>query len=324
MFRSAQLVVSCVAAALSVSSTLARPIFMEYEGIKGSCTDGSSFQESFVGGNRVVEWHAATTGSGGLSGGKISWSDASGAHRPVDSFSLNFTKVQFDTAGIGSSHTVADDVIVDGRIITAALWARWSKGPNGEVRFDFGKSADAPGTMRIVVSSGGVPVAQNTCVGDIFGCWVLTALCPELECSIMCPELCGLAQWKLHRDVLVGGVAIDAQLGGPSTFNIPGYGTVTGDAISVVLVPQDRSEPMRLVSASTAVEGLAGLVIKKAAGELVCPADMDASGELTVADVFEYLNYFFAGDPAADYDDSGVTETADIFAFLRDFFAGCE
>lgn len=320
MFRSAKLVVSCLAAALSLSSTMARPAYMKLGDIKGEAMAGSTFENTVVGGAQVATWLAGT-GPGGA--GKISWSDLGSASRPMESLSLNFTKIQFNTVPAGSSHTVADDVIVDGRIITGALWARWSKGPNGEVRFDYGKAADAPGSVRFILKRNGSPVAQNTCVGDIFGCWFLTAVCPELECSIMCPELCGIARWNMRRDVL-GGVAIDAPLGGPSTFSIPGGARVVADEISVVLVPPAGTEPMKLVSASSTVEGLAGLVIQRVDGELVCKADMDASGELNILDVFAYLNFFFEGDDSADYDSSDAIETQDIFAFLRDFFAGCD
>lgn len=324
MFRSAKLVVSCLAAALSVSSAMARPAYMKLGDIKGEAMAGSTFENTIVGGVRVATWHAAASGGGGGGGaGKVSWSDISIAGRPMESLSLNYTKIQFNTAGAGSSHTVADDVIVDGRIITGALWARWSKGPNGEVRFDYGKSPEAPGSVRLILKRNGSPVAQNTCTGDIFGCWFLTAVCPELECSILCPELCGIARWNMRRDDL-GGVAIDAPLGGPSTFSIPGGARVVADEISVVLVPPAGREAMHLVSASSTVEGLAGLVIESARGELVCKPDMDASGELTILDVFQYLNFFFEGDDPADYDNSGAIETVDIFAFLRDFFAGCD
>ncbi len=318
MFRSAKFVVACVASALSVSAAIARPAYIKFDGIDGEVIESSTFNESFIGGVRVAIWNP---GSGGGSG-KVSFSDSGSANRPMESMSLNFTKVPLDSARPGSSHTVADDVWVDGRIITSALWARWSVGPNGEIRFDYGKAADVPGTIRLVLRSGGVPVAQHSCTGDVVGCWILTALCPQLECNIMCPELCGAAQWDMQRDDL-GGVSIRSRLSGPSTFLCPDNTVVTADEISVVLVPTNTIEPMRLISPSATVEGLAGLVIRQASGELVCPADMDASGELSISDVFTYLNFFFAGDDSADFDESGEIRIEDVFGFLQAFFNGC-
>lgn len=52
-----------------------------------------------------------------------------------------------------------------------------------------------------------------------------------------------------------------------------------------------------------------------------CPADHDQSGVVEVADIFAFLEAWFAGD--ADFDESGQTEVPDIFAFLEAWFAGC-
>lgn len=52
-----------------------------------------------------------------------------------------------------------------------------------------------------------------------------------------------------------------------------------------------------------------------------CPADYDGSGVVEVADIFVYLEGWFAGD--ADFDEDGSTTVPDIFAFLEAWFAGC-
>jgi hypothetical protein len=54
-----------------------------------------------------------------------------------------------------------------------------------------------------------------------------------------------------------------------------------------------------------------------------CPADFDCSGVLAVADIFEFLNGWFAGVPAADFDHADGLQVADIFAFLNAWFEGC-
>lgn len=321
MFRFKPIALTCLASAFCVSGALARPIFIKYDGIEGEAVTGTTFEPSAITSNLATI--RITPGSGGA--GKVSWSAVGQHSRPMESLSLNFTKIEFNTAVSGSSHAVGARVKVEGRTIDDAIWARWSVGPNGNISFNFGKSPDAPGSIRFLVKNNGNPSAQNTCTGDIFGCWVLAALCPQLECNIMCPELCGVAQWNARTDIL-GGVAIDVPLGGPSTFNLPDGTVVTGDELSVVLVPPaaGRADPMTLVGASTAFTGLNGLEIRRVSGELVCPPDIDGSGILSMADVFEYLNAFFAGEDVADFDNSGSIEITDVFAYLQAFFRGCQ
>jgi hypothetical protein len=54
-----------------------------------------------------------------------------------------------------------------------------------------------------------------------------------------------------------------------------------------------------------------------------CAADFDGNGTLAVADIFAYLNAWFAGDLRTDFDGNGTPAVADIFAYLNAWFAGC-
>jgi hypothetical protein len=54
-----------------------------------------------------------------------------------------------------------------------------------------------------------------------------------------------------------------------------------------------------------------------------CPANFDQINGLQVADIFAFLNAWFAGDLRTDFDHSGGLAVADIFAFLNAWFAGC-
>jgi hypothetical protein len=54
-----------------------------------------------------------------------------------------------------------------------------------------------------------------------------------------------------------------------------------------------------------------------------CPADMSGDGVLQVADIFAFLNLWFAGDPSANFDGVNGLQVADIFAYLNAWFAGC-
>ncbi len=54
-----------------------------------------------------------------------------------------------------------------------------------------------------------------------------------------------------------------------------------------------------------------------------CPADFNGTGGLTVADIFDFLNAWFAGSPSADFNHANGLSVADIFDFLNAWFAGC-
>ncbi|HMN39873.1 MAG TPA: GC-type dockerin domain-anchored protein [Phycisphaerales bacterium] len=54
-----------------------------------------------------------------------------------------------------------------------------------------------------------------------------------------------------------------------------------------------------------------------------CPADFNGDGGPSVADIFEFLNVWFAGDVRADFDSSGGLTVQDIFDFLNAWFSGC-
>jgi hypothetical protein len=54
-----------------------------------------------------------------------------------------------------------------------------------------------------------------------------------------------------------------------------------------------------------------------------CRPDFNNDGTLAVADIFAFLNAWFAGDPRTDFDGINGLQVADIFAFLNAWFAGC-
>jgi hypothetical protein len=57
--------------------------------------------------------------------------------------------------------------------------------------------------------------------------------------------------------------------------------------------------------------------------ETPCRADFNNSGGLTVQDIFDFLNAWFAGAAAADFDGANGLQVQDIFAYLNAWFAGC-
>jgi hypothetical protein len=54
-----------------------------------------------------------------------------------------------------------------------------------------------------------------------------------------------------------------------------------------------------------------------------CRADWNQSGDVNSADFFDFLNAFFASDPAADFNADSIVNSQDFFEFLAAFFAGC-
>lgn len=54
-----------------------------------------------------------------------------------------------------------------------------------------------------------------------------------------------------------------------------------------------------------------------------CVGDFDRSGAVNAADIFEFINAWFLGEPRADVNASGLVDAADIFSFLNAWFAGC-
>jgi hypothetical protein len=78
-------------------------------------------------------------------------------------------------------------------------------------------------------------------------------------------------------------------------------------------------------SGSTAVASLAELrwTMRVApVGVVPCRTDFNSDGQRTPADIFAFLNAYFANDPRADFDTNGVRQPADLFAFLNAYFAG--
>lgn len=56
-------------------------------------------------------------------------------------------------------------------------------------------------------------------------------------------------------------------------------------------------------------------------GYPICPADWDASGTVSVQDIFAYLSSWFSND--GDFNNDHATNVQDIFDFLAAWFTGC-
>jgi hypothetical protein len=58
-------------------------------------------------------------------------------------------------------------------------------------------------------------------------------------------------------------------------------------------------------------------------GGVVCRADLDGDGSLTIFDFLTFQNLFDAGDPTADFDGDGSLTIFDFLTFQNEFDAGC-
>ncbi|MBC7772956.1 MAG: hypothetical protein H7210_10710 [Pyrinomonadaceae bacterium] len=69
--------------------------------------------------------------------------------------------------------------------------------------------------------------------------------------------------------------------------------------------------------------GVASSVVARYSVVACCSSDFNADGYLTTQDLFEFLEAFFAGAPAADINHDSFTNSADFFQLLTGLFIGC-
>ncbi|HMN40288.1 MAG TPA: immunoglobulin domain-containing protein, partial [Phycisphaerales bacterium] len=123
-------------------------------------------------------------------------------------------------------------------------------------------------------------------------------------------------EWKRNGVTVVDGPQGASSLGG----------TVSGAATDTLVIANfnyhDRG------SYTVTVTNACGSVVSQACSAgLACAADFNADCVLEVQDIFDFLNAWFAGDPAANFNGSTGfppdLEIQDIFDFLNAWFAGC-
>jgi hypothetical protein len=54
-----------------------------------------------------------------------------------------------------------------------------------------------------------------------------------------------------------------------------------------------------------------------------CQGDFNQDGGLTLQDLFDFLNAWFAQDPSADFDGFAGVNVSDIFSYIDLFINGC-
>jgi hypothetical protein len=101
-----------------------------------------------------------------------------------------------------------------------------------------------------------------------------------------------------------------------------GHGSIiVGSATAALRI--DAIDPADAGSYDCVVSNGCGTATSAAASVEVCLADFNCSGTVNSQDFFDFLNAFFANDPAADFNADGVISSQDFYEFLTAFFAGC-
>jgi hypothetical protein len=122
---------------------------------------------------------------------------------------------------------------------------------------------------------------------------------------------------------VVAGTSYTIRVGGYSAaFGGPGTLTLTNVTSGACCVGTSCSVGLQSACNGT-FQGAASVCATPGVPALCCRVDFNGSGGLTVNDIFDYLNAWFAGSASADFNGTGGVTVQDIFAFLNAWFTGC-
>lgn len=131
-----------------------------------------------------------------------------------------------------------------------------------------------------------------------------------------------IASFATQAQVVAGVGASDWATVAVGTFTVPirvGVYRFELDSSSVNVFAQVAAPPARstVLAARTLSTSSVELIV-------ICRADYNNSGSLTIQDLFDFLDAYFAGLPSADFNGIGGVTIQDVFDFLDAWFAGCE
>lgn len=129
----------------------------------------------------------------------------------------------------------------------------------------------------------------------------------------------GLAyQWLRNGFPLVNGGG-GASPGGGIVFNATGTITTTQPLQLTLQFPR----PSDAGNYSIRLTNACGTRTSASTFARICLADFNGGGAVTVQDIFDFLNAWFASDPSADFNGAFGITVGDIFDFLNAWFVGC-
>lgn len=103
--------------------------------------------------------------------------------------------------------------------------------------------------------------------------------------------------------------------GGPNLFTI--------DALTDRLIQiNPRTGAGTVVGSTRGLFGSGFGLALRGTPAIVCAADFNADNAITVGDIFDFVQAWFARSPAADINDSASVTTADLYAFIGEWFVG--
>ena len=183
------------------------------------------------------------------------------------------------------------------------------------------------GSYRIAgkISPGGQPASGAGGVGTIDRILLNQAdiqLTPSARVTL---ELAGPSDDQRDRMDGIANVQLDGAL---RVRFVDGFEPGASDRIDIL-----RVSSIEGAFASYDIEGITGpaagvgpahvVYADRTATLVICAADRDGDGELTVFDFLAFQNQFAAGDPRADIDGDGSLTIFDFLAFQNAFDAGC-
>jgi subtilisin-like proprotein convertase family protein len=146
-------------------------------------------------------------------------------------------------------------------------------------------TCDPPGAC-VPVNVTGSPTSRTTCPGTMVTLAVTATGTPPIS-----------YQWRKNMATITGATA--------ASFSLP------------------SAQPSDSGSYDCIVTNNCGTAPSTPATLSICAADFTCSDGLTVQDIFDFLNAWFAASPRADFNADGHLNTGDIFSFLGAWFAGC-
>ena len=108
-----------------------------------------------------------------------------------------------------------------------------------------------------------------------------------------------------------------------NTANLSDGGDYSGTATtSLTITPSTRADAGSYdITSSNACGNATSAVATNLT--VLCPADFNSDGQVTVQDIFDFLGAWFAASPSADFNGAGGVTVQDIFDFLTAWFAAC-
>jgi hypothetical protein len=219
--------------------------------------------------------------------------------------------------GVGVLAQPASQSVCEGASISLTF------GVNGATSFQWRKGmSDIPQATSSTLSLSPATLAD---AGD-YVC-VATGPCGSTPSNAATVGVCSavaITQEPSARSVCRGGSATFtvAATGSALAYQWRKGGTPIVDAVGPSLTVSPVGAPS-VGSYDCVVGNCCQQTTSSAAALTVCVADYNCSGGVSVDDIFDYLNGWFAGAPAADVNGVDGLTVQDIFDFINAWLAGC-